>query len=263
MPAGRTSEQPVSAQRPWICGWVPVRRDEKRRRRARSTCDHGAVSFGERSGANASFVTSPAHTRSHSAFCRSSDGTPWISASRSVKKQAPAASRSRIATCAGSAGDLARAAARGRAEHRGVLAEVERHPAGAPPERARADPHDLAGRAQLVHPRGRVGADAARQHVALPHLGREREALQRHERLAQAVDAGAAGRMAVDALPAREEARERALVGRLDLLAQRGQRGAPQAPQHLGVAPLARGTAGAQLAAHELAGALEPGAAPA
>ena len=46
--------------------------------------------------------------------------------------------------------------------------------------------------------------------------------------------------MAVDALPARQEARERALVGRLDLLAQRGQRGAAQPPQHLGVAPLAR-----------------------
>ena len=59
--------------------------------------------------------------------------------------------------------------------------------------------------------------------------------------------------MAVDALPARVEARQRALVGGLDLLAQRGQRGAPQPPQHLGVAPLALGAARAQLAAHELA----------
>ena len=65
--------------------------------------------------------------------------------------------------------------------------------------------------------------------------------------------------MAVDALPARHEARQRALVGRLDLLAQRGQRGAPQAPQHLGVAPLAARAAGPQLAAHQLAGALEAG----
>ena len=65
--------------------------------------------------------------------------------------------------------------------------------------------------------------------------------------------------MAVDALPARHEARERALVGGLDLLAQRGERGAPQPPQHLGVAPLALRAAGPQLAAHQLAGALEAG----
>ena len=55
------------------------------------------------------------------------------------------------------------------------------------------------------------------------------------------------------------EARERALVGRLDLGPQRGERRAPQPPQHLGVAPLALGAAGAQLAAHQLAGPLEPG----
>ena len=68
---------------------------------------------------------------------------------------------------------------------------------------------------------------------------------------------GARRRMAVDALPAGQERGERALVGRLDLLAQRGQRGAAQAAQDLGVAPLALGAAGAQLAADELAGALE------
>ena len=56
-----------------------------------------------------------------------------------------------------------------------------------------------------------------------------------------------------------QEARQRALVGRLDLRPQRGQGGAAQAPQHLGVAPLARRAARPQLAAHQLAGALEPG----
>ena len=149
------------------------------------------------------------------------------------------------------------ALARRRADQRDVVAEVERHAARAAPQRAGADPHELAARAQLVHPGRRVGADAARQHVALPRLDRQRQALERHERLAQAVDARAGGGMAVDALPGREEAGERALVGRLDLLAQGGERRAAQAPQHLGVAPLALGAARPQLAAHQLAGALE------
>ena len=48
-----------------------------------------------------------------------------------------------------------------------------------------------------------------------------------------------AGGMAVDALPGRQERGERALVGGLDLLAQRGERRAAQAAQDLGVAPLA------------------------
>ncbi len=151
------------------------------------------------------------------------------------------------------------AAARRRPEQVDVLAEVQRHLAGAAPERAGADPHDLAGRAQLVQPAGRVGAGAAREHVLLPHVDRQRHALERHQHVAQPVDPGAGRRVAVHALPARHEARERALVGRLDLLAQRGQRGAPQPPQHLGVAPLALGAAGAQLAAHQVAGALQPG----
>ena len=152
---------------------------------------------------------------------------------------------------------LGRLLRRRRPEQPHVLAEVERHPAGAAAERARADPHELARGAQRVHPRRRVGADAARQHVALPHLGGQREPLQADQRLAQPVGPGARGRVAVDALPVRQEARERALVGRLDLLAQRGERGAPQPPQHLGVAPLALRAARAQLAAHEVAGGLE------
>ena len=119
-----------------------------------------------------------------------------------------------------------------------VLAEVERDAPGAP-ERARADPHELAARAQAVEPGLRVGAGAPRQHVALPDLGGQREALQRHEHLAQAVDPGAGAGVAVHALPRGQEGGEAPLVGRLDLLAQRRQRRAAQAPQHLDVAPLA------------------------
>ena len=144
-----------------------------------------------------------------------------------------------------------------RAEQRDVLAEVQRDLARAAAERARADPDHLARRAQLVEPARRVRARAARQHVLLPHVDGEREPLQRDEHVAQAVDPGAGRRVAVDPLPGGHEARERALVGGLDLLAQGGQRGAPQPPQHLGVAPLALRAARAQLAAHQIAGALE------
>src|SRR5438046_181527 len=63
--------------------------------------------------------------------------------------------------------------------------------------------------------------------------------------------------MPVDALPRGGKARERPLVGRLDLAAQDGERGAAQAPQDLGVAPLALVPARAQFPAHQLAGALE------
>ena len=65
------------------------------------------------------------------------------------------------------------------------------------------------------------------------------------------------GGMAVDPLPGGQEARQLPRLGGLDLLAQDGQRGAAQAAQHLGVTPLALGAAGAQLAADQVAGALE------
>jgi hypothetical protein len=45
--------------------------------------------------------------------------------------------------------------------------------------------------------------------------------------------------MSIDVLPARQEAGQLALVGRLDLLAQAGQAGAAQPPQDIGLAPLA------------------------
>src|SRR5438046_2838011 len=49
-------------------------------------------------------------------------------------------------------------------------------------------------------------------------------------------------------MPAWQEAAERGLLDRLDLAAERGQRRAPQSAQDLGVAPLALGPAGAQVA---------------
>ena len=138
-----------------------------------------------------------------------------------------------------------------RPDRRRVVAEVERHAARAAADRARADPDDLAGGRQLVEPGRRVGADAARQHVALPDLRGQGDPLERDERLAQPVDPGSGGGVAVDALPARQERRQRARVDGLDLLAQHGERSAPDAAQHVGVAPLALAAARTQLTAHE------------
>jgi len=58
-------------------------------------------------------------------------------------------------------------------------------------------------------------------------------------------------------VPAGQEPRQCLLLDGLDLLAECGQRGAAQAAQHVGVAPLALGAARSQLAAHELLVALE------
>ena len=60
-------------------------------------------------------------------------------------------------------------------------------------------------------------------------------------------------------MPRREEARERLLVDGFDLAAERRQRRAAQAAQHVGVAPLALAAAGSQLAAHEQLVRLELG----
>src|SRR5258708_39974300 len=71
------------------------------------------------------------------------------------------------------------------------------------------------------------------------------------------MDAGARAGVAIDALPGRQEAGEPALVGGLDLLAKRRQRGAAQAAKHLDVAPVTLGPAGPQLAANDRTVALE------
>ncbi len=64
--------------------------------------------------------------------------------------------------------------------------------------------------------------------------------------------------MAIDALPARHEAGERAGLDRLDLLAQRRERGAAQPAQHLAVTPLAAAATGPELTLNQVALALEP-----
>ena len=215
-----------------------------------------SVSRGARSGAHASLVTSPAHTRSQSASRRASAGASQAT-SRSEKKHGPLLQAAADQLVLGAR----RAAARGAPLGGGpIVGASSRKYSATRPERPSGpapDPRQLAAGAQLVQPRGRVGARAARDHVALPALERQRQSLQRHQHLAQAVDPGARPRAPVDALPGRQEGRQPALLGGLDLLAQGRQRGPAQAPQDLHVAPLALAAAGAQLAAHERSRALE------
>ena len=245
----------VSDQRPCTCG-APGPAAPGEAPAARRAACRASVRRGARSGAKASLVTSPAQTRSQSASCSSAGSASRRGrrAGRSRRRRR-AASRSRSASCSGSAGRLA--LERRRAEPAGVLAEVERHLAGAPAERAGADPDELAAGAELVDPGGRVGADAARQHVALPHLGRQRQALERHEHLAQAVDARAAGRRASTPCQAgRKRASARCSAGSTSLRsvaseARRSRRST--SGSHHSRSRAAR----AQLAADEVAGALE------
>ena len=138
-----------------------------------------------------------------------------------------------------------------------VLAEVEGDAAVVAPAGAGADPDDLAAGAELVEPGRRVGAEPPRQHVLLPDLRRQHHALQRHQRLAQPVGAGAGGAVGVDVLPVGQEAGEALARGGFDLAAQVGEAGAAHAAQDVRVAPLALAAAGQQLAADEDARALE------
>ena len=66
----------------------------------------------------------------------------------------------------------------------------------------------------------------------------------------------------VDPLPGGQEAAERRLVGRLDLLAQRGERRPAKPPQDVGIAPLPFGAARTELAADEPVRPLERAPAP-
>ena len=154
---------------------------------------------------------------------------------------------------------------RRRHEQRRLVAEDQPDAAVVGPEPARADPHDVARRAQRVEI-GRRGSSATRAgstSVSSTDAG-DRRALQHAEHLDQRRRRPRAAR--ADALPRGQEAGERAAVDRLDLVAQRGQRSPPQLAQHVVVAPLALDAVGPELAAHDAAVGLERlerGAAPA
>src|SRR5262249_59289701 len=97
---------------------------------------------------------------------------------------------------------------------------------------------------QLVELPGSEPRHAAREHLRFPQRHRQRQTLQRDERLAQRCPT-------VDPVPVWQEAAERGLLRRLDLLPQHGERGATQAAQHIEVAPFPLGSSGTKLAADE------------
>src|SRR5204863_6720361 len=89
-----------------------------------------------------------------------------------------------------------------RAGQTHILAEVQRHLAAAAAQRPGADPNHLATGAELVEPRRAIRPHPPRQHVALPDVGRQSDALKRDDRLAEAVRPGAGWAVGVDVLPA-------------------------------------------------------------
>ena len=208
-----------------------------------------------RSGASESLVTSPAQTRSHSAASSSASVAPGAAAAQLVPEARPALGRARPGSRRAARPRGGSSALPARRQQRQLVGEAQPHPAVARPDRPGADPHHLAGRAQLVElalavvrrpgrraRRSRASTRRAARRPAAPSASTTR------------VDAAARRR---DAVPRREEAGQRLLLDRLDLAAQRGQRAAAQLAQHVDVAPLAADAVGAELAAHDAPVGLE------
>src|SRR6185312_15960490 len=134
---------------------------------------------------------------------------------------------------------------RGAAQGGRILAEIKSDPL-----ETRTDPHDFARGGELVELRRLEPGHTPREDVGLPERDGKRDSLERDERLPQR-------RPPVDAVPAGEEASERLVVDRLDLLAQRGEARAAEAAKDIGFAPFALRAARPKLAPHETALALE------
>ena len=139
-------------------------------------------------------------------------------------------------------------------EQAGLVAERQADPTVGRPDRPGADPHHVAGGAQRVEVGGLVLGQAHAEDVAVERRRHQRRALELRHHVDEGVDAAAG---LADAVPAGQEAGERAGVDRLDLLAQRGERPAPELPEHVAVAPLPLDAVGPELAAHHPAVALE------
>ena len=116
---------------------------------------------------------------------------------------------------------------------------------------AGADPHRLAGGAQHVQVGRPVPRHAHGQDVLLPCLHGQRDPAQLRDHLAHAVRAAA--QIAADAVPGGQEPHQGVAVDGLHLAAQRGQRAAADAAQHVGRHPLLGCAAGPEGAAQQLA----------
>ena len=142
----------------------------------------------------------------------------------------------------------------GEGHGRGV-GEVEAHPAVVAGKRSGPRPDHLARRGELVEHDRRVVPHPGGEHEGLPSGCRQRDARKLVDHLRDTIDAAELFR---HMLPGREEPSERGRVDRFDLMAQRRERPGPQAPQHLGVTPLAAGAPGSELALDDAPLLLEP-----
>ena len=127
----------------------------------------------------------------------------------------------------------------------GLVGEVEADPAVAAGQRGVAGPDDLAGGRELVEHGGLVVAHACGEHQRLEGTGGHRAAGElvdgRHDPVHAAQGPS-------HALPGGQEAGDRVVGDRFDLLPQPGERTPAQLAQHLGVAPLGARAGRAELA---------------
>ncbi len=160
------------------------------------------------------------------------------------------------------------AAGRGRPRRRAGPRRATERPASRPagtarsrpssrPRLPRRHPGDLAERPELIEEPRLVAGDARRQHIALqrpmPASGRPRAGPppRRGVRARPGLGSGPAARSEAgthDALPGRQEPRERRALDGFHLAPQAGQRPAPEGAKHFGIAPLALRAAGPELA---------------
>ncbi len=225
-----------------------MRRERNGRRLAarRSRRSGGAVNA--RSAVNVSLVTEPAP---HEAPERV-HGVAREAAARAVVDggevgRAPRAQRVHDARLAPGQRCLER---RGAPQRRQRIGQVQRDAAVALAERFHADPRDLARGRERVEVPGAIALDARRQDLGLEQRGGERRPLQALDDVEQRVETDSPPH---DALPRGDEPAEHGGLDGLHLLAQAGERAAAQGAQHVGIAPLAMGSARPELAFEQLA----------
>ena len=146
-----------------------------------------------------------------------------------------------------------------RRQHGDLVGVTEPHPPVARPDRTGAQPHHVAGGAQLVEHRRPVAGDTGCQHVGLQRRGHDRRTGEHSDGLHQRFDTTPG---AADPLPGGQELGEGRRIDRLDLAAKGGERAAAQLSEDLDVAPLAPDTVGTELAANDPTVELERGQCP-
>ena len=141
-----------------------------------------------------------------------------------------------------------------REERRRIRPGDDRHAPVVGSERSGADPRDVPGGHEGVEVGGAVAADAGREHVRFEDRRGDRHALQLSDGAREGVRVSA---RPIRVLPGRQEAPERRRVHRLDLASQHRERAAPDAAQHVRIAPLVARPARPEAAADDLVVGLE------